>query len=100
MVKKIAFNPFLYIVTNWSVFYGNLEVNNFIIWNHINLKFGHIVHSHIKSWYKKDLCESAFNTKVMSSRAFEFVLKSLFSKNSKIWKLRGGSQIGSKAIGL
>ena len=64
------------------------------------MKFGHIVRFYIKSWYKKNLCERAFNARVMSSGAFVFVLKSLFLKSSKIWKLRGGSQIGNKTIGL
>ena len=36
----------------------------------------------------------------MSSGAFVFVLKSLFLKSPEIWKLRGGSQIGNKTIGL
>ena len=36
----------------------------------------------------------------MSSGAFVFVLIILFLKDCKIWKLRGGSQIGNKAIGL
>ena len=49
---------------------------------------------------KKNLCERAFNAKVMSSGAFVFVLIILFLKDCKIWKLRGGSQIGNKAIGL
>ena len=64
------------------------------------MKFWHIVRFHIKSLYKKNLCERAFNAKVMSSGAFVFVLIILFLKDCKIWKLRGGSQIGNKAIGL
>ena len=49
----------------------------------IDLKLGHKVRFHIKSWYKKNICERAFNAKVMSSGAFVFVLKSLFWKVPK-----------------
>ena len=64
------------------------------------MKFGHIVCFHIKSWYKKNLSERVLDSKVMTSGAFVFILESLFLKSSKIWKLREGSQIGNKAIGL
>ena len=85
---------------NWSVLYGNSEVNNSIIWGHIDVKFGHIVCFHIKSWYRKNLSERVLDSKVMSSGAFVFVLESLFLKSSKICKLRGGSQVGNISIGL
>ena len=83
MAKKIAFNAFLSMAKVWVDLYGNLDVNNFIIWSHIDLQFGHIVRFHIKSWYKKNLCERPLNAKVMSSGAFVFVLKSLFWKVPK-----------------
>ena len=73
---------------------------SFIIRSHIDLKFGHIVRFHIKSWHRKNLCERAFNAKVMSSGAFVPVLKSLFWKSSKICEFRGGSQVGNISIGL
>ena len=68
------------MVKVWSVLYGNLEVNNFIIRSRINLKFGHKVRFHIKSCCKRNLWKRTFNAKVMVSEAFVFVLKSLFSK--------------------
>ena len=81
LVKKIAFNPFLYVVKDWCVPYGNLGFNNSIIWSPIDLKFGRKVRFYTKSWCKKDLWERTFYTKVMIKKTVVFVVKGLF------WKL-------------
>ena len=61
------------------------------IWGSITLLFGVVLTWNLdtkfdpllKSWCKKNLWERAFYAKVMSSKAFVFVIKSLFEKVPK-----------------